>query len=96
MTYSATSDASGIKAASGSRTATAATRLYDSHGRVQSSTDENGATTVTTYDSTYGLITGVTITGADGSRSQITNVLSTDHKTIHSLDDRRPRHRGSR
>ena len=39
---------------------------------------------MTTYDSTYGLITGVTITGADGSRSQITNGLSTDHKTIHT------------
>jgi YD repeat-containing protein len=58
--------------------------MYDSHGRVTSSTDEAGTTTVTTYDGTFGLITGVTITGADGSRSQTTNVLSTDHKTIHS------------
>ncbi len=83
LTYSATSNASGIKAASGSRTANA-TRVYDTHGRVQSSTDENGATTVTTYDDIYGLITGVTVTGADGSRSQITNGLSADHKTIHT------------
>jgi len=84
VTYSATSDASGIKATSGSPRTAAATRVYDSHGRVQSSTDETGATMVTTYDSAYGLITGVTITGADGSRSQITNVLSTDLKAIHS------------
>jgi len=41
-------------------------------------------TTATTYDGVFGLITGVTITGADGSRSQTTNVLSADHKTISS------------
>ena len=82
VTYSAMSDASGTKAAAGSRTATA-TRVYDSHGRIQSSTDENGATTVTTYDTAYGLITSSTITGADGSRSQTTQTLSEDKKTVH-------------
>ena len=95
VTYSAASDATGTKAASSPRTVTA-NRIYDSHGRAQSSTDENGATTVTTYDpdqAGFGLIgavapspsapsPSVTITGKDGSRSQITNVLSADHKTI--------------
>ena len=83
VTYSATSDASGTKAAAGSRTATA-NRAYDNHGRVQSSTDENGTTTVTTYDSRYGVITGVTITGADGSRSQTTHTLTADGKSVHA------------
>ncbi len=83
VTYSAVSDASGTKAASGTRTATV-TRQYDNHGRVQSSTDEAGATTATTYDGTFGLITGTTVTGADGSRSQVTNDLTADHKSIHS------------
>ncbi len=83
VVYSAATDTSGTTLATGSRTATAG-RLYDDHGRVTSSTDENGATTVTTYDGTYGLITGSTITGADGSRSETTNVLTSDHKSIHS------------
>lgn len=83
VTYAAASDAGGMRAASGSRTTTAH-RVYDSHGRVTSSTDQTGATTTTTYDDTYGLITGVTVTGADGARSQTTNVLSPDRKTIHT------------
>jgi RHS repeat-associated protein len=83
VTYSGTSDAGGIKATSGSRTASAS-RVYDNHGRVQSATDENGATTTTTYDSLYGLITKTAIVGADGSQSTIINGLSADHKTIHT------------
>jgi len=83
VTYPATSGVAGIAAATGSRTVTTS-RTYDDHGRVTQSTDETGTTTAITYDDAYGLITSVTITGADGSRSQTTHVLSADHKTISS------------
>jgi RHS repeat-associated protein len=82
VTYSAATSVAGTRAAGGRTVSTG--RVYDSHGRVTSSTDEAGTTTATTYDGVFGLITGVTITGADGARSQTTNVLSADHKTIHS------------
>ncbi len=83
VSYLASSSVAGVVTATGGRTVTTR-RVYDSHGRVVQSTDEAGATTATTYDGTFGLITSVTITGADGSRSQTTNVLSADHKTISS------------
>ena len=83
LTYSATSGVAGIAAATGSRTVTTS-RTYDDHGRVTQSTDETGTTTATTYGDKYGLITSVTITGADGSCSQTTHVLSADKKTISS------------
>ena len=57
-------------------------RVYDGHGRVTSSTDETGTTTTVTYDEAFGLITEVTIVGADGSRSVTSHTLSDDHKTI--------------
>ena len=57
-------------------------RVYDDHGRVTSSTDETGTTTTVTYDEAFGLITGVTIVGADGSRSETSHTLSDDRKTI--------------
>ena len=56
LTYSATSGAAGIAAATGSRTVTTS-RTYDDHGRVTQSTDETGTTTATTFDDKYGLIT---------------------------------------
>ena len=46
------------------------------------STDETGTTTTVTYDEAFGLITGVTITGADGARSETSHTLSADGKTI--------------
>jgi RHS repeat-associated protein len=61
-----------------------ANSTYDDHGRVTQSTDETGTTAAITYDDEYGLITSVTITGTDGSRSQTTHVLSADKKTISS------------
>ena len=82
VTYSAATSVAGTTAAGGRTVST--NRVYDSHGRVTQSTDEAGTTTATTYDGMFGLITGVTITGADGARSQTTNVLSADHKTISS------------
>jgi len=82
VTYSAATSVAGTTAAGGRTVSTS--RVYDSHGRVTQSTDEADTTTATTYDGVFGLITGVTITGADGSRSQTTNVLSADHKTISS------------
>jgi YD repeat-containing protein len=88
-TYSATSSVAGGATASGSRTVTTS-RAYDSHGLVTQSTDETGTTTATAYDGTFGLITSVTITGTDGSRSQTTNVLSADHKTISSTPVHHP------
>ena len=56
--------------------------MYDDHGRVTSSTDETGTTTTVSYDAAFGLILGVSITGADGSRSQTGHTLSGDRKTI--------------
>ena len=81
VTYSATSSPDGITAASASRTVESG-RVYDNHGRVTSSTDETGTTTTTTYDEAFGLITNVSIVGADGSRSETSHTLSDDHKTI--------------
>ncbi len=81
VTYSATSSPDGITAASASRTVESG-RVYDTHGRVTSSTDETGTTTTTTYDEAFGLITNVSIVGADGSRSETSHTLSDDHKTI--------------
>jgi len=89
LTYSATSSVAGVATASGSRTVTTS-RAYDSHGLVTQSTDETGTTRATAYDGTFGLITSVTITGTDGSRSQTTNVLSADHKTISSTPVHHP------
>ena len=66
VTYQATSSPEGI-VASGERTVSSG-RIYDSHGRVTSSTDETGTTTTVTYDEAFGLISGVSVVGADGSR----------------------------
>ena len=66
VTYQATSSPEGI-VASGERTVESG-RVYDDHGRVTSSTDETGTTTTVTYDEAFGLISGVSVVGADGSR----------------------------
>ena len=68
VTYLASSDIHGIASSSATRTATS-NHTYDDHGRVLTSTDETGTTTATTYDDRFGLITDVTITGADGARA---------------------------
>lgn len=81
VTYRAASSTDGVVAAAGARTVTTS-RVYDDHGRVSESTDETGTTTTFTYDQAFGLITGVTITGADGSGTVTTHTLSADGKSI--------------
>jgi RHS repeat-associated protein len=89
VTYLAASSTAGITTATtakggaaGGGRSTTETRTYDDHGRVLSSTDATGTSTVTTYDPSFGLVTGSTVTGRDGSRRQTSNVLTADQKSI--------------
>ena len=81
VTYQATSGPDGVTSAGAQRTVESS-RVYDGHGRVKSSTDETGTTSTVTYDEAFGLITEVSIVGADGSRSVTSHTLSDDHKSI--------------
>lgn len=83
LTFHARSTPAGVVAAGADRTV-ATTSAYDDHGRVLSSTNETGATTVTVYDATFGLVASSTTTGSDGTQKQLVNKLSDDHKTIAS------------
>ncbi len=69
-TASAATDATG-PTPSTSRTTTVST-AYDDHGRVLSTVDETGATTVNEYGQ-YGLVTQQTTTGSDGSVARTVN-----------------------
>ena len=82
IAFSARSGPKGVVAVGGNPRSTATSNIYDDHGRVVTSVDAAGTTTVTTYDPTYGLVTSSIATGADGTKRTITNTLSTDKKTI--------------
>ena len=82
VAYSATSGPGGVTAANGPPRTVTTSDQYDDHGRVISSTDETGATTVTAYDPAYGLVSSSTTTGKDGTRRVLTNTLSADGRTV--------------
>ena len=84
VAYSASSGPSGVTAATGPPRTVITRDTYDDHGRVLTSTDETGATTVTTYDPAYGLVTSVITTGKDGTQRELKNTLSADDKTINT------------
>ncbi len=87
ITFSATSGPAGVSAASGSRTVSASTH-YDSHGRIDTATDEAGTTTRTSYDPTYGLVLSTDTLGADGSHRTVTNTLTPTGNNIHSTTEK--------
>ena len=83
ITSTSSSGPDGFVASDGSRTTTTQ-HTYDPNGRLLTFTDELGNTTVNTYDATYGLLTSTVVTGEDGSRRSLTNVLSDDKKVVKS------------
>ena len=80
LTASSSSGPTGFTSSSGTRTTTTS-HTWDDHGRPLTSTDELGNTTVHTYDAAYGLETSTVLTGKDGSRRSVTNVLTDDKKS---------------
>ena len=63
---------------------TTTSSAYDDHGRVLSVDDPSGATTLTTYDNTYGLVTNQTKTVGTDVLQSTTNTLTADKKAVHS------------
>ena len=81
LTSSSRSGPAGFTSSSSTRTTTTS-HTWDDHGRPLTSTDALGNTTAHTYDSTYGLETSTLLTGKDGSRRSVTNVLTDDKKSV--------------
>lgn len=81
LTFHARSTSAGVVPAGADRSVSTSS-TYDDHGRLLTSTNEVGATTVTVYDEAFGLVTSSTTTGSDDTQRQTVNTLSDDRTTI--------------